>query len=117
MQLGLPAVVRALLDRGASATAPDVANQTPYDHARSVWPQKPNEAQEMLTLLAAAGGGPPKAAAPAAAGPWVPGIAVRHPKFGTGVVEGVTGRLADTKLHIRFGAELKTLLAKFVQRW
>lgn len=113
---GKPEVVRAMLDRGAEATARDASGKTAYDWARDAWQTAPREAAAIFELLEARGGGPAKAAA-APPAEWNPGDLVEHVKFGEGVVTAVgTGTGDDTKLTIKFGADSKTLLARFVKR-
>lgn len=109
-------VVAALLDRGADPRAKDDAGKTAYDAAREAWVDDPRGAGAVFDLLAARGGGPPRAPEAKPKAEWEPGVAVSHAKFGAGVVEAVEGSGEATKLAIRFGAEKKVLLAKFVTR-
>jgi len=45
---------------------------------------------------------------------WTPAARVRHPRFGDGVVESVTGTGESAKVRVRFGSEARLVLARFL---
>jgi hypothetical protein len=113
-----PDIVKALLERGADASAADSRGRKAYESARGAWRNHPREAGEIFALLEAAGGGEKKKSEPPPPPPeWVVGEKVTHAKFGGGVIELITGIGDETKLKIKFGKKNeKTLLAKFVAK-
>jgi hypothetical protein len=96
---------RATVGKTARKSAPVAAKPAP-EPARAPAPARAPEGPQRMPK--------PALVRPEKRAPEPPPKQFQHPKFGVGVLERIDGKGPDAKLTIRFAAETKTLLARFV---